>query len=186
MPESVDPWEPQGTQINAECDLARKRLPLSPLLGKIGGIELLLTGTKPEGVTVKRAVIGGVAAAAVIVGGVTLASKMASPSLPDVQVPAIQLSSAEGNDATVPWLDLFAQTSADSADPYGGGYLLDPSAAAAPGESPLVLIDPETSAEDFDRILDGAVGNVGSQLNAVTSPSNGPDAVTYLILKNGS
>lgn len=121
-------------------------------------------------------------AAAVGTGGIVLASNMASPSLPDVQVPAVQLSSAEGTDETVQWLDLFAQTTADSF----GGYLLDPSASAPPGESPLVLIDPETSAEDFDRILDGVVGNVGSQLKAVTSPSNGPDAVTYLILKNGS
>lgn len=134
----------------------------------------------------KRAVVGGVAAAAVAAGGgIVLASNMASPSLPDVQVPAIQLSSAEGNDATVQWLDLFAQTSAANADSFGG-YLLDPSSAVPPGESPLVLIDPETSAEDFDRILDGVVGNAGSQLNAVTSPSNGRDAVTYLILKNGS
>ena|GEM_PF-2766112 len=134
----------------------------------------------------KRAVIGGVVAAAVVVGGgIVLAGNMVSPSLPDVQVPAIQLSSAEGNDATVQWLDLFAQTSAANADSFGG-YLLDPSSAVPPGESPLVLIDPETSAEDFDQILDGVVGNVGSQLNAVTWPSNGPDAVTYLILKNGS
>lgn len=133
----------------------------------------------------KRAVVGGVAAAAVIVGGTVLATKMASPSLPDVQVPAVQLSNAEGTDATVQWLDLFAQTSGN-ADAFGG-YLLDPSSAVAPGESPLVLIDPQTSAEDFDRILDGVVGNADSQLSAVTSPSNGgPDAVTYLILKNGS
>ncbi|OMC13459.1 hypothetical protein A5735_12215 [Mycolicibacter heraklionensis] len=109
---------------------------------------------------------------------------MASPSLPDVQVPAVQLSSAEGSDATVQWLDLFAQTAAYP-DAFGG-YLLDPSGAVPPGETPLVLIDPETSAEDFDRILDGVVDNVGTQLDAVTSPSNGPDAVTYLILKNGS
>ncbi|CAJ1505114.1 hypothetical protein [[Mycobacterium] holstebronense] len=125
------------------------------------------------------------AAAVAASGGIVLASNMASPSLPDVQVPAIQLSSAEGNDATVQWLDLFAQTSAANADSFGG-YLLDPSSAVPPGESPLVLIDPETSAEDFDQILDGVVGNAGSQLNAVTSPSNGRDAVTYLILKNGS
>ncbi|MFL0181324.1 MULTISPECIES: hypothetical protein [unclassified Mycobacterium] len=125
------------------------------------------------------------AAVVAVGGGIVLASNMASPSLPDVQVPAIQLSSAEGNDATVQWLDLFAQTSAANADSFGG-YLLDPSSAVPPGESPLVLIDPETSAEDFDQILDGVVGNAGSQLNAVTSPSNGPDAVTYLILKNGS
>ncbi|OBG34172.1 MULTISPECIES: hypothetical protein [Mycolicibacter] len=125
------------------------------------------------------------AAAVAAGGGIVLAGNMASPSLPDVQVPAIQLSSAEGNDATVQWLDLFAQTSAANADSFGG-YLLDPSSAVPPGESPLVLIDPETSAEDFDQILDGVVGNAGSQLNAVTSPSNGRDAVTYLILKNGS
>ncbi|WP_024442169.1 MULTISPECIES: hypothetical protein [unclassified Mycobacterium] len=125
------------------------------------------------------------AAAVAVGGGIVLAGNMASPSLPDVQVPAIQLSSAEGNDATVQWLDLFAQTSAANADSFGG-YLLDPSSAVPPGESPLVLIDPETSAEDFDQILDGVVGNAGSQLNAVTSPSNGRDAVTYLILKNGS
>ncbi|MEB3024126.1 hypothetical protein [[Mycobacterium] crassicus] len=124
-------------------------------------------------------------AVAVVIGGAVLATDMTSPSLPDVQVPAIQLSSAEGNDATVQWLDLFAQTSAGNADSFGG-YLLDPASSVAPGESPLVLIDPETSANDFDRILDGVVGNVGSQLKAVTSPSNGPDAVTYLILKNGS
>lgn len=134
----------------------------------------------------KRAVIGAVAAAgAVVVGGTVLASNMASPSLPDVQVPAVQLSSAEGTDATVQWLDLFAQTSSANADAFGG-YLLDPNTAVSPGDSPLVLIDPEASAEDFDQILDGVVGNAGSQLKAVTSPSNGPDAVTYLILKNGS
>lgn len=114
-----------------------------------------------------------------------LAANMASPSLPDVQVPAIALSSAEGTDATVQWLDLFAQTSAGNVDAFGG-YLLDPASSVAPGDSPLVLLDPQTSAEDFDRILDGVVGNAGSQLSAVTSPSNGRDAVTYLILKNGS
>lgn len=130
----------------------------------------------------KRAVIGGAAAAAVVVGGAVLATNMASPSLPDVQVPAVALSSAEGTDATVQWLDLFAQTSAGNVDAFGG-YLLDPSTAVPPGEAPLVLIDPQTSAEDFDRILDGVVGNADSQLNAVT---NGRDAVTYLILKNGS
>jgi hypothetical protein len=135
-------------------------------------------------VTVKRAIFGGVAATAVVFGGIVLANDIAAPSLPDVQVPAVSLSSAEGPDATVQWLDLFAQTSASNADSFGG-YLLDPSSAVAPGESPLVLIDPQNSAEDFDRILDGLVGNVGSQLKAVTSPS-GPDAVTYLILKNGS
>ncbi|MGB3896078.1 hypothetical protein [Mycolicibacter sinensis] len=122
------------------------------------------------------------AAAAVVVGGAVLATNMASPSLPDVQVPAVALSSAEGSDATVQWLDLFAQTSAGNLDAFGG-YLLDPSTAVPPGEAPLVLIDPQTSAEDFDRILDGVVGNADSQLNAVT---NGRDAVTYLILKNGS
>ncbi|OBF99167.1 hypothetical protein A5772_12775 [Mycolicibacter sinensis] len=115
-------------------------------------------------------------------GGAVLATNMASPSLPDVQVPAVALSSAEGSDATVQWLDLFAQTSAGNLDAFGG-YLLDPSTAVPPGEAPLVLIDPQTSAEDFDRILDGVVGNADSQLNAVT---NGRDAVTYLILKNGS
>lgn len=133
----------------------------------------------------KRAGVGGLAIAAVVVGGTVLADQIAAPSLPDVQVPAVALSSAEGTDATVQWLDLFAQTSAANADAFGG-YLLDPSASAAPGESPLVLIDPEASAEDFDKILDGVVGNAGSQLNAVTSPTNGRDAVTYLILKNGS
>lgn len=133
----------------------------------------------------KRSVIGAAAAGAVVVGGTLLASTMASPSLPDVQVPAIQLSSAEGNDATVQWLDLFAQTSSSNADGFGG-YLLDPSASVGPGETPLVFIDPQSAAEDFDQILDGVVGHAGSQLNAVTSPSNGPDAVTYLILKNGS
>lgn len=133
----------------------------------------------------KRAVIGGMTAVAVVVAGAVVATNITSPSLPDVQVPAVALSNAEGTDATVQWLDLFAQTSAGNADSFGG-YLLDPGAAVAPGDSPLVVIDPQTSAEDFDRILDGVVGNVGSQLNAVTSPSNGPDAVTYLILKNGS
>ena len=132
----------------------------------------------------KRGVIGGFAAGAVMIAGAVLATNMASPSLPDVQVPAVVLSSAEGNDATVQWLDLFAQTSGNG-DAYGA-YLLDPAGSAAPGESPLVLIDPQNSAEDFDRILDSVVGNAGSQLNAVTSPSNGRDAVTYLILKNGS
>ena len=133
----------------------------------------------------KRAVIGGVTAVAVVIGGAALTTSMASPSLPDVQVPAVQLSSAEGTDATVQWLDLFAQTSAGNTDSLGG-YLLDPASPVAPGDSPLVLIDPQNSAEDFDRILDSVVGNAGTQLNAVTSPSSGPDAVTYLILKNGS
>ena len=127
----------------------------------------------------KRSVIGGVAAGAVVVGATLAAINMSAPSLPDVQVPAVQLSNSEGVDSTVQWLDIFAQTSGN-ADSYGG-YLLDPGS----GESPLVVLPP-ASAEDFDRILDGVVGNAGSQLNAVTSPSNGPDAVTYLILKNGS
>lgn len=132
----------------------------------------------------KRAVIGGVAAAAVVAGGALLVNSIAAPSLPDVQFPAVQLSSAQGNDAaTVQWLDLFAQTSATNSD-SSGGFLLDPN-PSVPGESPLVLIDPQTT-EDFDQILDGVVGNIGGQLSAVTSPLNGPDAVTYLILKNGS
>ncbi|MEO8813915.1 MAG: hypothetical protein ABI307_05220, partial [Mycobacterium sp.] len=130
----------------------------------------------------KRSVVASIAAGAVILGTGVAVTNIVSPSLPDVQVPAIQLSSAEGLDPTVQWLDLFSQTSAGNADSLGG-YLLDPGAATAPGEPPLVVIDPQTSAEDFDRILDGIVGNAGSQLSAVTSPSNGPDAVTYLILK---
>lgn len=132
----------------------------------------------------KRSVIGGVAAAAVVVGAAVAAANITSPSLPDVQVPAIQLSSSEGVDTTVQWLDLFAQTSGN-ADAFAG-ELVNPGSVGTPAESPLVVIDPQNSAQDFDRILDGAAGNVGSQLNAVTSPSNGPDAVTYLVLNNGS
>lgn len=132
----------------------------------------------------KRTVIAGVAAGALVLGAAGVVVKdIASPALPDVQVPAVQLSSAEGLDATVQWLDLFAQTSSGNADSYG--YMLDPG-TAVPGEGPLVVLDPQTSAQDFDKLLDGVVGNAGSQLNSVTSPSNGKDAITYLILKNGS
>lgn len=132
----------------------------------------------------KRTVIAGVAAGALVLGAGAVVNNIASPSLPDVQVPAVQLSSAEGLDATVQWLDLFAQTSGGNADSFGG-YMLDPG-SVLPGEGPLVVIDPQTSAQDFDKLLDGVVGNAGSQLNSVTSPSVGKDAVTYLILKNGS
>lgn len=132
----------------------------------------------------KRTLLAGVAAGALVLGTGAVVSNIASPSLPDVQVPAVQLSSAEGLDATVQWLDLFAQTSNGNAESFGT-YLLDPG-SAAPGGGPLVVLDPQTSAEDFDKILDGVVGNAGSQLNSVTSPSSGKDAITYLILKNGS
>lgn len=133
----------------------------------------------------KRAVIAGVSAGALVLSaGAVVVNNIASPSLPDVQVPAVQLSSAEGLDATVQWLDLFAQTSGANADSFAG-YLPEPS-SVLPGEGPLVVIDPQTSAQDFDKLLDGVVGNAGSQLNSVTSPSNGKDAITYLILKNGS
>ncbi|CAJ1499452.1 hypothetical protein MU0083_002182 [[Mycobacterium] kokjensenii] len=109
---------------------------------------------------------------------------MASPSLPDVQVSAVQLSSVAGSDSDVQWLDLFAQVSANG-DAFGA-YLLDPSESTGQGDAALVLIDAPASAQDFESILDGVVGNAGSQLNAVTSPSNGRDAVTYLIRNNGS
>lgn len=136
----------------------------------------------------KKSVIGGVTAAAVVVGGTMFATRVLSPSLPDVQVPAVQLSSAEGIDDTVQVLDLLAQTSGANAESVSG-TAPDSGIGGGPGvpaESPLVLIHPQNSTEEFDRILDGEVGTANSQLNQVISPNGSHDAVTYLILENGS
>ncbi len=76
---------------------------------------------------------------------------------------------------------LFAQTSAGNPDAIGG-YLFDPATGTAPGEVPLVVIDPQTAPDDFNQILDGAVGAANSQLSTVTEP--GP--LTDPNLKNGS
>lgn len=133
-----------------------------------------------------RTIVAGIAAGAVVVVGASVAATNPSTrSLPDVQVPAVALSNAEGTDATIEWLDLFVQSSGGSTDSLGA-TLLDSGPAAAPSEIPLVIIDPQNQTEDFTKILDGAVGNAGSQLNAITAPSSGKDAVSFLILKNGS
>ncbi|MGH3561499.1 MAG: hypothetical protein ACRDTN_06800 [Mycobacterium sp.] len=116
-------------------------------------------------------------------GASVLATNPTAPSLPDVQVPAIQLSNAEGADSTAAWLELFTQASGNNADSLGTN-LQDLGPAALPGQTPLVVIDPQNPAQDFEGILDGVVGKMGSPMDAVTSAINGPDAVTYLILNN--
>jgi hypothetical protein len=118
---------------------------------------------------------------AVVVGACLYATNPMAPSLPDVQVPAIELSNAEGMDPTAVWLDLFTQASGNNPGSFGTN-LVGPGPIAVPGEQPLVVIDPQ--AQDFERILDGVVGRMGNPLDAVTSAINGPDAVTYLI-RNG-
>lgn len=125
----------------------------------------------------KRPLIAGIAAGAVALGAGVIAVHPMSPSLPDVQVPAIQLSNSQGLDATTAWLDLFSQTSAGNSD-ASGASLPDQ------GDASMVVIEPQ--AQDFDKILDDVVGNVGSQLNTVTAPGSGPDSVTYLIQNSGS
>ncbi|HEU0189876.1 MAG TPA: hypothetical protein VFR17_01195 [Mycobacterium sp.] len=130
----------------------------------------------------KRGVLAGIAVGAVLAGAGLVVTNPTTSSLPDVQVPAVQLSNAEGMDATVAWLDLFAQSSGSTTG-LGGG-LLDSGAVSIPNEAPLVVIDEQNPAADFERILDGVIGKAGSQYSAVTS-GTGPDAVTYLILNNG-
>ncbi len=129
-----------------------------------------------------------IAAGAVVVGASFIATNPTAPSLPDVQVPALQLSSvegAQGMDPTALWLDLFTQASGNNPNAFGTN-LPDSEAAALPGQIPLVVIDPHDPALDFEGILDGIAARGGSPLDAVTSALNGPGAVTYLIRNNGS
>lgn len=125
----------------------------------------------------KRTLFAGVIAGVALAAGGFVATNPPVPSLPDVQVPAVELSSAEGVDATVAWLDLFTQTSGGSAGPLAV-YPQDFEPGTVTGDIPLVVIPPQNSAQEFDKILDGVIGKVGSQLNG------GPDAVTYLIGSN--
>jgi hypothetical protein len=134
-------------------------------------------------VTVKRALVAGIAAGTVVVGAGLIASHPTAPSLPDVQVPAMQLSNAEGMDPTALWLDLFTQASGNNFDSFSTN-LPEYGPATAPGQTPLVVIDPQSSAQDFDSILDEVTGKVGNPLDAVNSAINGPDAATHL--NNGS
>jgi hypothetical protein len=140
--------------------------------------------------TVKRALTAGIAAGAVVVGAGLVATNPTAPSLPDVQVPAVQvpamqLSNAEGMDPNALWLDLFTQASGNNLDSFGTN-LPDSGPAAVPGQTPLIVIDPQDSTQDFDGILDELTGKVGNPLDAVNSAINGPDAATHLTRSNGS
>ncbi len=130
-----------------------------------------------------RAVIASITAGALVVGGTVVAAKVTAPSLPDVQVPAVQLSNAEGMDATAAWLGLFTQASGGNADSLRAS-LPDPESLPMPGQIPLVVIEPQD--QDFEGILDGVIGKMGNPLDAVNSAINGPDAVTYLIRDRGT
>lgn len=132
-----------------------------------------------------RVLLAGVAAGAVVVGATLAVAAPSGPSLPDVQVPAIELSNAGEGDATAAWLGLFMQASGGNADPTGAG-LLESGQLGLPAHIPLVLIEPEDSSQDFDEILDGVVGKMSNPLETVTSTMNGPDAVKYLTPANGS
>jgi hypothetical protein len=135
--------------------------------------------------TVRRALPAGIAAGVVVVGAGVIAAHPTAPSLPDVEVPAVELSNSEGMNPTAVWLDLM-QASGNNADSLGT-KLPDPGPAAEPGQVPLVVIDPQDNpSQNFEGILDGVVGNMGNPLDAVNSAINGPDAVNYLILNGGS
>lgn len=132
-----------------------------------------------------RVVLAGVAAGAVVVGTTLAVAATSGPSLPDVQVPAIELSNAGAGDATAAWLGLFMQASGGNADPAGAG-LLESGQLGLPAHIPLVVIEPEDPSQDFDEILDGVVGKMSNPLETVRSAINGPDAATYLAPANGT
>ena len=117
----------------------------------------------------KRAILTGIAAGAVIVGAGVISTHAGSSSLPDVQVPAIQLSNADGTDSTAAWLDLFSQTAGGNPDALG---LSD--AALVNGQPPLVVIEQQDPTQGLEGLFDsGAV-------DEVTSVINGPGAASYL------
>lgn len=127
-----------------------------------------------------RGLLAGIAAAALGLGATLVATNPTAPSLPDVQVPAIELSNAGELDTTAAWLGLFTQVSGSNSDVLGTG-LLDSGQLGLPAHIPLVVIEPEDSSQDFDDILDG-VGKINNPLQGI----NGPDAITYLIPGNGT
>jgi hypothetical protein len=132
-----------------------------------------------------RVLLGGIAAGILVAGPTLIATFPTTPSLPDVQVPAIELSNAGEADATAAWLGLFLQTSGSNANPAGVG-LLDSGQLGLPAHVPLIVIEPEGSDQDFEQLLDGFAGKTSNPLEAVTSAINGPDAVTYLTPANGA
>lgn len=132
-----------------------------------------------------RVLLAGFAAATVVVGATLAVAAPSGPSLPDVQVPAIELSNAGQGDATAAWLGLFMQASGGNADPTGAG-LLESGQLGLPAQIPLVVIEPEDSTQDFDQILDGVVGKMSNPLETVRSAIAGPDATTYLTPPNGA
>lgn len=135
----------------------------------------------------KRAVIAGIAAGAVAVGTGLIVIDPSPPSLPDVEVPAISLSNAEGMDPNAVWLDLFSQASGNNPAGVGTGAVdVGPASVPVPSEPPMVVIDSQGQAQDFEGILDRVVAKMGNPLDNVTSVINGPGAVTYLIRGDGN
>lgn len=131
-----------------------------------------------------RTLLAGIAVGAVVVGSTVAATKLLAPSLPDVQVPAIELSNAGQSDATAAWLGLFTQVSGSNADVLGTG-LLDSGQLGLPAHTSLIVIEPEDPDPDYAGLLDG-VGKISNPLEAVTSAINGPDAITYLTPARGA
>lgn len=132
-----------------------------------------------------RILLAGVTAGTVVLGTALAVTIPSGPSLPDVQVPAIELSSAGEGDATAAWLGLFMQAAGGNAEPFGTG-LLESGQLGLPAHIPLIVIEPEGPNQDFDGLLDGVVGKMTNPLETVTSAINGADAVTYLTPSNGA
>lgn len=132
-----------------------------------------------------RVLLASVAAGAVAVGTTLAVTVPSGPSLPDVAVPAIELSSAGETDATAAWLGLFMQASGGNADPSGAG-LLESGQLGLPAHVPLVVIEPGGPDQDFEGMLDSVVGKMSNPLETVTSAINGPDAVSYLTPPSGT
>ena len=130
-----------------------------------------------------RMLLAGVAAGAVVVGATLAVATSTGPSLPDVQVPAIELSNAGETDATAAWLGLFMQASGGNAE--AGTGLLEYGQLGLPANIPLVIIEPEGSDSDYEGIFDGMVGTMSNPLEAVTSAINGANALPALTAGNG-
>lgn len=124
-----------------------------------------------------RTLLAGIAAGTLIVGAAVAVTKPLAPSLPDVEVPAIELSNAGQDDATAAWLGLFTQASGSS--PVLGTGLLESGQLGLPEHTSVIVIDPQDPDPDYAGILD-SVGTISNPLEAVTSAINGPDAVTFL------
>lgn len=132
-----------------------------------------------------RMLLAGVSAGAIVVGTTLAVTVPTGPSLPDVQVPAIELSNAGQSDATAAWLGLFMQASGGNTEPSGTG-LLESGQLGLPAHIPLVVIEPESPDQDFEGMLDGVVGKMSNPLETVTSAINSPDAATFLTPPSGA